>query len=117
MVEKSGPAALRTWQAAVEEILRLDGPDLTLRQTAVMLAVYLEGGLPTVRGLAARLGIGKPAVTRALDRLEGLGFVRRRTDTRDKRSIIVHRTVTGSVFLAELADSVAGRRAGGATGD
>jgi DNA-binding MarR family transcriptional regulator len=56
--------------------------------------------------LAASLAISKPAVTRALDRLESHEFVRRATDDRDRRSIIVLRTIKGSVYLRELADHI-----------
>jgi DNA-binding MarR family transcriptional regulator len=78
--------------------------DLTTRQMAVLLHVYLEPPPHTVRGLAATLEISKPAVTRALDRLSQLGFVRRKRDDTDRRSILVQRTVSGSVFLREFAD-------------
>jgi DNA-binding MarR family transcriptional regulator len=46
-------------------------------------------------------------VTRAVDRLERLEFVRRRTDEQDKRSVLVQRSVKGSVFLREFADMAA----------
>lgn len=40
-----------------------DGPDLTARQLAVFLKVYLEPGTDhTVRGLAAELNVSKPAM-------------------------------------------------------
>ena len=80
--------------------------DLTQRQMAVILIVYLGEASRTVRELAAELGIGKPAITRALDKLEGLGLVKRLADVRDKRSIIVGRTVQGTVYLRELADRI-----------
>jgi DNA-binding MarR family transcriptional regulator len=70
----------------------------------------MTGGPHTVRGLAAFLNISKPAVTRALDRLGKLGFARRKIDEHDRRSVLVQRTVKGSVFLREFADLV------GATG-
>ena len=48
-----------------------DGPDLTARQLAAFLKIYLEPDVEqTVRGLAAALNVSKPAITRALDRLE-----------------------------------------------
>ena len=59
-----------------------------------------------MRGLAALLRISKPAVTRALDRLGMLGLARRRRDDQDRRSVLVQRTVKGSVFLSDFAESV-----------
>jgi DNA-binding MarR family transcriptional regulator len=106
--------ALRLWHDALARSVRHDGPDLSARQMAIVLQVYMEPGPHTVRGLAAELGIGKPAVTRALDRLVDLGYVRRRRDLRDHRSILVQRTVAGSVFLSDFADLIvaAARKAG-----
>ena len=55
-----------------------------------------------MRGLAAKLNISKPAVTRALDRLVEFDLVRRKDDPLDRRSILVQRTQTGLGFLREL---------------
>src|SRR6185437_5874308 len=83
------------------------GPDLSARQLALILTVYMTPAPHTVRGLAAVLDISKPAVTRALDRLGKLGIVRRKVDESDRRSILVQRTIKGSVFLREFADLIA----------
>ena len=90
----------------VVSLVRREGPDLTARQLAVMLICYLEDGPQTVRGLAARLNVAKPAITRALDRLGRLGLARRKTDDADRRSVLVQRTVKGSVYLSDFADAV-----------
>jgi len=95
--------ALKIWHDALSESVRRDGPDLSARQMAITLGVYMADGPHTVRGLAADLNISKPAVTRALDRLEELGFVRRQKDPDDRRSVLVLRTVRGSVFLSDFA--------------
>jgi DNA-binding MarR family transcriptional regulator len=77
-----------------------DGPDLTARQLAVFLKIYLEPEAEqTVRGLAVALNVSKPAITRALDRLEELVFARRETDKKDRRSVIARRTTNGSAYL------------------
>lgn len=98
--------ALDILRGAVIESVRSDPRDLTQRQMAVILAVYLSDTSCTVRELAAELGVGKPAITRALDKLEGLGLVKRLADIRDKRSILVGRTVHGTVYLREMADRI-----------
>jgi DNA-binding MarR family transcriptional regulator len=102
--------ALALWHAVVLGGMARGQPDLTTRQMAVLLQVYLQAPPHTVRGLAAALGVSKPAVTRAVDRLESLNFVRRRKDETDKRSVLVQRTVAGSVFLRDFAD-LASRKA------
>ena len=82
--------------------VRRDGPDLSARQFGVFLISYLEEGPHTVRGLAARLEVSKPAITRSLDRLAELGFAKRAPDPRDRRSVLVTRTRKGQDFLADL---------------
>lgn len=101
------PDPLQLWYDVTRDLIGRHGEDLTQRQTAVLLSVYLDPDLPTVRGLASRLSLGKPAVSRALDRLEKVDLVRRRPDRRDRRSVVVHRTVRGSVFLSDLASLIA----------
>lgn len=98
--------ALGLWRTALVAAVRADSPDLSARQLAIMLQVYLTDPPHTVRGLAADLRISKPAVTRALDRLSVLGFAKRKRDTEDKRNVLVQRTVKGSVYLSEFAELV-----------
>jgi DNA-binding MarR family transcriptional regulator len=57
--------------------VRSGQPDLTNRQMALLLLVYLTPGPHTVRGLARILGVSKPVITRALNTLGGLGYLRR----------------------------------------
>src|SRR6516225_504651 len=83
-------------------LVRRDGPDLSARQLGVFLTCYLETEAQTVRGLAAKLGVSKPAITRALDRLSEFDLIRRKTDPLDRRSVLVQRTATGMAFLREL---------------
>ena len=73
---------------------------------AVLLTVYLADGPHTVRGLSEILNVSKPAITRALDRLGVLDLVRRKPDEADRRSVLVQRTVKGSVSLSEFSDII-----------
>ena len=97
---------LEVWRGALTEWVRRDVPDLSARQFAVMLTVYLEPPPHTVRGLAERLNVSKPAITRALDRLSELGYLKRKRDDDDRRNVLVQRTVRGSVYLSDFADLV-----------
>lgn len=83
-------------------LVRRDGVDLSARQLAVFLTCYLNEGGHTVRGLAATLNVSKPAITRALDRLDDLGLAHRKTDPLDRRSVLVVRTTKGSAFLRDI---------------
>jgi DNA-binding MarR family transcriptional regulator len=85
----------------IVSLVRRDGVDLSARQLGVFLTCYLNEGGHTVRGLAADLNVSKPAITRALDRLTELDFVRRKVDPSDRRSVLVQRTVKGAAFLRE----------------
>ena len=98
--------ALELWRRTIAEYVRRDLPDLSTRQMAILLIVYTQPAPHTVRGLARQLGISKPAVTRAIDRLGALDFVRRKTDEEDRRSVLVQRTVKGAVFLSDYADLI-----------
>jgi len=89
-------------RSTIVDLVRREGPDLSARQLGVFLTCYLESEAQTVRGLAAELGVSKPAITRALDRLAEFDLVRRKTDPLDRRSVLVQRTPTGTAFLREL---------------
>lgn len=98
--------SLELWRHALVSSVRGDAPDLSARQMALMLSVYLGEGPHTVRGLAQALRISKPAVSRALDRLGELGYVRRQRDDMDRRNVLVQRTDEGSVFLNEFSGMI-----------
>src|SRR4051794_21940665 len=106
-LEMTPSESLELWRRVVVTSVRTHGPDLSARQLALVLMVYMTPPPHTVRGLAALLNISKPAITRALDKLGKLGIVRRKVDETDRRSILVQRTVKGAVFLREFADLVA----------
>ncbi len=98
--------ALDLWRRAIVSSVRTEAPDLSARQMALLLTVYLLPPPHTVRGLAATLKVSKPAITRAVTRLSELGMVRRKTDEADRRSVLIHRTVKGSVFLREFGELI-----------
>jgi len=98
--------ALDIWRRAIIESVRLDAPDLSARQMALLLTVYLTLPPHTVRGLAATLNVSKPAITRAVNRLSELQMVRRKPDETDRRSVLIQRTVRGSVFLREFGELI-----------
>lgn len=79
--------------------------DLTMRQLAVLLTIYLDPPPHTVRGLAARLGVSKPVITRALDTMGTMKLVARARDELDRRNVLIRRTVEGALFVERLGDS------------
>jgi len=97
---------LGSWMNTLVDYVRSGEPDLTNRQMALLLVVYLKPGPHTVRGLARALNVSKPVVTRALNRLGSLGYLRRQRDDSDKRNIFVARTTEGAGFLEEFGQFI-----------
>lgn len=86
--------------------VRDDAPDLSLRQMTILLSVYLEPPPHTVRGLAFKLNVTKPVITRALDSMGRMKLVTRKRDPQDRRNVLVQRTVEGVLFLESLSDII-----------
>ena len=83
-----------------------DAPDLTMRQTAILLTIYLEPPPHTVRALASRLGVTKPVITRALDTMGALKLVSRHRDETDRRNVLIRRTVEGALYVERFGDAI-----------
>jgi DNA-binding MarR family transcriptional regulator len=92
-------SALSGWMKTLTDYVRSGEPDLTNRQMALLLVVYLKPGPHTVRGLARVLNVSKPVVTRALNKLGSLGYLRRQRDDADRRNIFIAQTREGAEFL------------------
>lgn len=95
---------LSTWMRGLVDYVRSGKPDLTNRQMAMMLIVYLTPGPHTVRGLARILHVSKPVVTRALNTLSTLDYLQREKDESDRRNIFVATTQNGQRFLESFAE-------------
>jgi DNA-binding MarR family transcriptional regulator len=74
-----------------------------------------------VRGLAHILGVSKPVITRALNTLGTLGYLRRVRDEADRRNVFVAKTSIGQEFLERFERNIeqqegsgSGRRSSGA---
>jgi DNA-binding MarR family transcriptional regulator len=99
---------LQSWMRTLLAYVRSGDPDLTNRQMALLLLVYLKPGPHTVRGLAKALNVSKPVVTRALNRLGALGYLRRQRDDADRRNIFVAPTREGADFLEHFKALIGG---------
>ncbi len=104
--ELSPTAALGLWHRVSMAQVTADAPDLTLRQKAILLQIYLVPPPHTGRGLAGLLGVTKPVITRALDSLGALGLVDRARDERDRRNVVIKRTVAGALYLEKFGDLI-----------
>lgn len=100
---------LLIWRDVLADSVRGDAPDLSMRQWAILLTVYLHPGPHTVRALARELNVPKPAISRALDALSILGLIRRVRNEQDRRIVNVQRTPEGSVFIDDFTRLVSDR--------
>lgn len=98
--------ALSLWHRVTLETVIAQGPDLSTRQLAILMSVYLESTSHTVKSLSEKLNVTKAVITRALDTLSKHGFVARAPDPSDRRSVIVTRTSGGILFLQRFADII-----------
>lgn len=110
-VEMTSGQALHLLHQVAFSMVKGDEKDLTQRQIAILLEIYLTPPPHTIRDLAAKLKVTKPVITRALDTMGDMGLVDRRRDENDKRNVLVQRTVSGSIYVEGLGDLVA-REAG-----
>ena len=98
--------ALRFWHMVVSRGLKDLPYDLSQRQVAVLLTVYMVAPPHTIRNMAERLSISKPAVCRAVDALSALDLLKRKKDDADRRNVFLQRTIAGSVFLRDFAEII-----------
>ena len=98
--------ALQFWHEALVKGLQNLPLDLSSRQMAIILHVYIGEGPHSVKSIHDELGISKPAICRALDVLEQSKLVKRQRDKEDKRNVYIQRSVKGSVYLSEFSDII-----------
>ena len=106
---------LQLLQAVTCGLVRHDGKehaaDFTLRQLGILLTVYLEPPPHTVHGLAMKLGVSKPAISRALDTMGRQKLVARNRDANDRRKVLVQRTLGGALYVQRLAETISAHAA------
>jgi DNA-binding MarR family transcriptional regulator len=111
-MEMRPPQALRLLHDFAHALVTGDEPDLSARQLAVLLTIYLESPPHTVRGLAAKLRVTKPVITRALDTMGKQQLVSRKRDAADRRNVIIQRTVKGALYVEKLGDLLVAKARG-----
>jgi MarR family transcriptional regulator, organic hydroperoxide resistance regulator len=68
--------------------------DLSVPKALLLLEISPEGG-ENPKSLAAKLDLESSSMTGLLDRLEKKGFIERRPDPKDRRSILIFLTSSG----------------------
>jgi DNA-binding MarR family transcriptional regulator len=107
-VELRAFQSLKLWHDVHLDLVH-HGGDLSSRQIAILLTIYLEPPPHTVRGLARKLRVTKPVITRALDTMGKLDLVARRRDEADRRNVLIQRTVAGALAVEQLGDVITAR--------
>ena len=111
-VEMRPAQALRLLHDFAHALVIGSRPDLSGRQLTVLLTIYLESPPHTVRGLAAKLRVTKPVITRALDTMGKVELVSRKRDPADRRNVVIQRTVKGALYVEKLGDVVVAKAQG-----
>lgn len=83
----------------VKHVALAPEPHLNARQLAVLVVVARAPVPSTVRGLSVSLSIPKPSITRIINDLSDLGFVRRSVDRKDRRSVLIEILKPGNQYL------------------
>jgi DNA-binding MarR family transcriptional regulator len=103
-VEMRPSQALKLLQEFAFALVTDGEADLSARQLSILLTIYLEPPPHTVRGLAAKLKVTKPVITRALDTMGKHELVSRRRDEADRRNVVIQRTPKGALAVERLGD-------------
>jgi DNA-binding MarR family transcriptional regulator len=98
--------SLKLWHDVSLAMVHNAEADLSLRQISILLTIYLEAPPHTVRDLARKLKVSKPVITRALDTMGKVELVSRRRDSKDRRNVLIQRTVKGALYLERFADTI-----------
>jgi len=98
--------ALRLWQQVALAEVTAGQPDLSMRQMAILLTIYLDPPPHTVRSLAEKLNVSKPVITRALDTMGAMKLVSRHRDEKDRRNVLIRRTVEGALYVERIGDVI-----------
>ncbi|RVT96194.1 MarR family transcriptional regulator [Rhodovarius crocodyli] len=78
--------------------------ELTCRQMAFLCRLATDGGKSTAY-YAEKLGVSKPAITRACDRLSVLGLCHRKGSDFDRRQVVLTITSEGRALLEKVASA------------
>lgn len=75
---------------------------LTVRQLAILSLVYDQAVEASVDYYSKTLNLSKPAVTKAINRLEELKLLKRKPNIQDGRKVIITSTPTGFNYIHQI---------------
>lgn len=104
--------ALSLWHDVALELVQGGEFDFSLRQLTILFTIYLQDPPHTVRGLAAKLKVTKPVITRALDTMGQRDLLKRRRDDEDRRNVMIERTENGAALADKIGALISARAKG-----
>lgn len=108
--------ALSLWHDVALALVQDGEFDFSLRQLTILFTIYLEEPPHTVRGLARKLNVTKPVITRALDTMGQRDLLKRRRDEEDRRNVMIERTEKGAALVTKIGALISTHAKGGAIG-
>lgn len=108
--------ALSLWHDVALELVQGGEFDFSLRQLAILFTIYLEEPPHTVRGLASKLKVTKPVITRALDTMGQHDLLKRRRDDIDRRNVMIEPTEHGAALVEKIGMLISARARGAGYG-
>lgn len=87
-------------------VFRGEFGELTTRQLSILCEIY-SSPQQTVKGLAERFALGKPTVTRSVDRLELEQLAFRVVDPQDRRMVRISLTSKGQTLMDGVQKALA----------
>ncbi len=104
--------ALSLWHDVALDLVHGGEFDFSLRQLTILFTIYLEEPPHTVRGLAGKLKVTKPVITRALDTMGQRDLLKRRRDEDDRRNVMIERTENGAALVDKIGKLISTRAKG-----
>ncbi|WP_149203644.1 MarR family winged helix-turn-helix transcriptional regulator [Actinotalea subterranea] len=103
-VERELGLLLRRARASAGAVAARVHPDLDPGAYPLLVRIRQVPGIRAAE-LAAHVGVGKPTISRQLQRLEGLGLVARRPDPQDSRGQLLELTPEGDRRVQETIEA------------
>jgi len=98
-------SAIAIFERTGEREARLAGATHAQHHVLLALRGHRERqDAPTVKDVAAALGVASPSAVELIARMVGAGLLERRSDGRDARVTRLHLTVLGQRLVAELSE-------------
>lgn len=105
IIDEIADGAYQALHLLHRNLVNLPGRKILHHELAILNILSRDGHLPASE-LAGRLSLTRPQITQFIDRLEDIGAVLRKNDSRDRRKVWVEITDIGKSILAGYRQTV-----------